>query len=162
MIYTAWQSTHRMKECFGLEETFKDHLVQPSGHGQGHFSLGQVAQSPIQPDFEHFQGWGIHNISGQPVPVSHPRHKKIPPYVQSTSTLFQFKTVAPCPVTKGLGKKSLSIFLRSHLYVLNGCKKVSPDPSLLQAEQLQISQPFFIGEVFHPSDHFCGLHLDLL
>ena len=39
---------------------------------------------------------------------------------------------------------------------------VSPEPSLLQAEQPQLSQFFLIGEVFHPSDHFCGLPLDLL
>jgi len=35
-------------------------------------------------------------------------------------------------------------------------------PSLLQAEQALISQPFLTGEVFHPVDHFCGPPLDLL
>jgi len=43
----------------------------------------QIAQSPIQPDPEYFQGWGIHNISEQPVLVSHHPHiKKFLPYVQ--------------------------------------------------------------------------------
>ncbi|KAK4807192.1 hypothetical protein QYF61_024312 [Mycteria americana] len=113
-------------ERFGLEGTFKDHLVQPTCHGQGHLSLDQVAQSLIQPDLEHFQGWGIHNFSGQPVPVSHHPHRKaFLPYVQSKSTLFQFKSVAPCPVTTGL--------------VLKGRNKVSLEPSLLQAEQPQAS-----------------------
>lgn len=37
-------------------------------HEYGLPSLDQVAQSSIQPGFEHFQGWGIHGISGQPVP----------------------------------------------------------------------------------------------
>ncbi|KAK4821329.1 hypothetical protein QYF61_018234 [Mycteria americana] len=46
--------------------------------------------------------------------------------------------------------------------VLEGCYKVSPEPSLLRAEKPQLSRPFFIGEVFHPSDHFCGPPLDLL
>ena len=46
--------------------------------------------------------------------------------------------------------------------VLKGCNKVSPEPSLLQAEPPQLSQPFLIGEVFHPSDHFCGPPLDPL
>jgi len=32
--------------------------------------------------------------------------------------------------------------------------------SLLQAEQPQLSQPYLTGEVFHPSDHFCGPPLD--
>ena len=45
-------------------------------HGQGHLPLDQVAQSPIQPDFDHFQGWGIHSFSGQPVPVPHHPHSK--------------------------------------------------------------------------------------
>ena len=46
--------------------------------------------------------------------------------------------------------------------VLKGCNKVSPEPSLLPAEPPQLSQPFLIGEVFHPSDHFCGPPLDPL
>ncbi|KAK4818440.1 hypothetical protein QYF61_013127 [Mycteria americana] len=40
----------------------------------GHLPLDQVAQSPIQPGLEHFQGWGIHSFSGQPVPVPHHPH----------------------------------------------------------------------------------------
>ncbi|CAM9277954.1 unnamed protein product, partial [Bubo scandiacus] len=40
--------------------------------------------------------------------------------------------------------------------------KVSLEPSLLQAEQPQLSHPFFIGELFQPSDNFCGPILDLL
>ncbi|KAK4818789.1 hypothetical protein QYF61_019135 [Mycteria americana] len=122
---------YRIIERFGLEGTFKDHLVQPPCHGQGHLSLDQVAQSTIQPGLEHFQGGGIHNFSEQSVPVAyHPHCKKFLPYVQSKSTLFQFQTIAPCPITTGLGHN-----------------KVSLKPSLLQAEQPQLSQPFFIGEV---------------
>ncbi|KAK4830856.1 hypothetical protein QYF61_013785 [Mycteria americana] len=48
------------------------------------------------------------------------------------------------------------------LKILKGCYKVSLEPSLLQAEQPQPSQPFFIGEVFQPSDYFCGPPLDQL
>ena len=44
----------------------------------------------------------------------------------------------------------------------------SPSPAFLYvpfrywkaAEQPQLSQPFLTGEVFHPSDHFCGRPLD--
>ncbi|KAK4816292.1 LOW QUALITY PROTEIN: hypothetical protein QYF61_014590 [Mycteria americana] len=74
----------------------------------------------------------------------------------SESTLFQFKTIAPCPVTTGLAKKSVPIFPIGPLYVLEGCYKVSPQPSLLQAEQPQLSQPVLTGEVLQPSDHFRG------
>ncbi|KAK4830182.1 hypothetical protein QYF61_008973 [Mycteria americana] len=47
-------------------------------------------------------------------------------------------------------------------WVLKGCSKVSLEPSLLQAEQAQLSQPFLIREVLQPSDHFCGPALDPL
>jgi len=54
---------------------------------------------------------------------------------------------------------SLSLsFLVGPLQVLKG----SPEPSLLQAEQPQLSQPFLILEVFHPSNHLCGPPLDPL
>jgi len=49
------------------------------------------------------------------------------------------------------------IFLISTLSVLEGCSKVSPQPSVLQAEKPTLSQPFLVGEVLQPSDNFCGL-----
>jgi len=54
----------------------KDHLFPNPCHRQGHHSLDQVAQSPIQAGFEHFQEEGIHNFSGQLVPVPHHSHSK--------------------------------------------------------------------------------------
>ncbi|KAK4810857.1 hypothetical protein QYF61_008829 [Mycteria americana] len=48
------------------------------------------------------------------------------------------------------------------LKILEGCYKVSPQPSLLQAEQPQLSQPVLVGEVLQPSDHFHGPPLDSL
>jgi len=62
----------------GFEETFRGHLAQPPCSEQGHLQLDQVAQSPVQPGLEHFQGGGSHNFSGEPVPVfHHPHGKKI-------------------------------------------------------------------------------------
>ena len=63
------QENHGLTEWFGLEGTFKDPPVQPPCQGQGHLPLDQVAQSPVQADLEHLQGWGIHSFSGQPMPV---------------------------------------------------------------------------------------------
>jgi len=37
-----------------------------------------------------------------------------------------------------------------------------PEPNLLQAEQVHLPQPFFIGKMLQPSDHPCGPHLDPL
>ncbi|KAK4825361.1 hypothetical protein QYF61_026880 [Mycteria americana] len=48
------------------------------------------------------------------------------------------------------------------LKILEGFNKVSPQPSLLQAEQPQLSQPVLVGEVLQPSDHFHGPPLDPL
>ncbi|KAK4832092.1 hypothetical protein QYF61_020707 [Mycteria americana] len=61
----------------------------------------------------------------------------------------------PCPC-----KKSLSRFLVGPFQVLEGCYKVSSEPPLLQAEQPQLSQPVFIGEVLQPSDPLHGPPLD--
>jgi len=46
--------------------------------------------------------------------------------------------------------------------VLKGCNEVSTQLSLLQAEQAQLIQSFFIGEVLRPSDRLSGPPLDLL
>ena len=53
-------------EQFELEGTFKGPVYE-----QGHLQLDQVAQSPIQPDLECLQGWGMNHLSGHPVPVPH-------------------------------------------------------------------------------------------
>lgn len=39
-----------MMEWFGLDGTFRGHLVQPPCCEQGHLELNQVVQSPFQPD----------------------------------------------------------------------------------------------------------------
>jgi len=62
---------HTIIESLELEETLKSHLVQLLCNEQGHLQLDQVAQSPIQFDLECLQRWGIHHISGQPVPAPH-------------------------------------------------------------------------------------------
>jgi len=60
---------HGIIEWFALEGTSKGHLVQPPCSEQGHLQPDQAAQSPIQPGLECFQGWGMDQLSGQPVAV---------------------------------------------------------------------------------------------
>ena len=44
---------------------------QPPCYVQGRQPADQAAQSHIQPGLECLQGWGIHSLLGQPVPVRH-------------------------------------------------------------------------------------------
>ena len=61
---------HRSTEWFGLEGTFKVHLVPlPAVNKNTHSSIS--AQSPVQPDLGCLQGWGPRHLSGQPVAVPH-------------------------------------------------------------------------------------------
>jgi len=110
------QKYHRITESFGLEGTFKGHLVQPPCHEQGHLQLNQVPQSSVQSDLKCFQGRGLDHLAGKLVPGFNHRHcKEFLPYIQSDCTLFQCETVTPRPVTTGPAKKCVSIFLISIL-----------------------------------------------
>jgi len=110
---------HRIMESqnnLGLKGPLKVNWFQTTCNEQGHLALDQVAQSPIQPDLECFQGWGIYHLSGKPVPeFQHPHCKKFLPCIQCKSTLFEFKTITPCPISTGLAKMFILIFLTSPL-----------------------------------------------
>jgi len=75
--------------------TYRGHLAELACNEQGHFQLDQAAETPVQPDLECFQGWGIYHLSGQPMPMfHHPHCKKFVPSIQSNTTGFYFKTIA--------------------------------------------------------------------
>ena len=63
---------------------------------QGHLPPDQVAQSPIQPGLECFQGGGIHNLSGQPVPVSH--HPPSKEFLLISSLSLPCSSLKPFPL----------------------------------------------------------------
>ena len=55
---------------------------QPPSHVQGRQPAEQAAQSHIQPGLGCLQGWGIHSLLGQPVPVCrHPLGEKLLPNI---------------------------------------------------------------------------------
>ena len=54
---------------------------QPPCYVQGRQPPGQAAQSHIQPGLECLQGWGIHSLLGQPVPVRHHPLGEKPPSI---------------------------------------------------------------------------------
>jgi len=73
---------------------------QPPYYVQDHRPPDRAAQSYLQPGLECLQGWGIHNLLGQPGPVHHhPLAEKLPPNIQPKPPLSQFKTIPPCPIT---------------------------------------------------------------
>jgi len=78
-------------ELSELEEPLKCHLVQPSCNEQGNLHLHQGAWSPVQPNLECPQGWDIHNLSWQPVPV--PPHCKN--FFLISSTIFSSFSLKP-------------------------------------------------------------------
>jgi len=75
-------------EQFGLEGTFKGHLVQCPCNEQGYPQLERVAHSPVKPDLECFQG----NIS-QFVTVHNVKQ-----FVLLTGIIFSF--TEPCAANK--------------------------------------------------------------
>ena len=92
-----------------------DHLVPTPCYVQGHQPADQASQSHIQPGLECFQGWGIHNLLGQPVPVRHhPLCEKLPPHIQPKPPLSQFKTIPPYPITIHPCKQSLICATQGH------------------------------------------------
>jgi len=100
--------------------------------------------------------WVIHRLSGQPVlPPYHSHGKELPPDIQPLSFFLQLKAIFPCPVIVFPFKELAPLLFTGSFRVLEGCKKVIPQPSLLQAEQAQLPQPVFVGEMLQPSLHLC-------
>ena len=108
-LNSSWaitESSNRIIEYFGSEGTFRAHLAQLPYNEQGHLQLDQVAQSPIQPDLECCQGWGIYHLSGQSVPVfHHPRCKNF--FLISSLNLpsFSLKLLTFCPIATMIKKR---------------------------------------------------------
>ena len=60
--------------------------------------LEWVTQDHVQMAFEYLQGWRLHSLIGQPLPVlSHPHSKGVFPYVQTEPLVFQFVLIASGP-----------------------------------------------------------------
>jgi len=77
-----------------VEKDHNDHLVSTPCYVQGHQPAAQAAQSHIQPGLECLQGWGIHSLREQPVPLRHhPLGEKLPPNIQPKPPLSQFRTI---------------------------------------------------------------------
>jgi len=81
---------------------------------QGH--LEPTAQDCIQAAFQYLQGWRLHKLSGQLMPVlGHSHNKEVFPKVQREPPVFQFVPIDSGTVASNHCKKSSSlIFISSH------------------------------------------------
>lgn len=75
-------------------------------------------------------------------------------------TSFCFRPTAPCPVNGQHSKQHRPILLTPTLQIFISTDKIPCEPSFLQAEQLQGSQPFFIRESLQGPNPFCHPLLD--
>ena len=104
----------------------------------GHLEPG--TQEHVQTAFGYFQGGRLHNLPGQPVSVlSHPHGKKVFPDVQMEPPVFVPVASGP-DTTKEHGSVFFALFPQAFIYI----DKNPPEPSLLQAEESQLSQPFLL------------------
>ncbi|PKU38985.1 hypothetical protein llap_10711 [Limosa lapponica baueri] len=114
--------------------------------------LELFVQLHVEKAFDDLQGWRIHNLFGQTMPgLSHPHRKKVVPDVQREPSV-----VLPLVLSLDTTGKSLALFYVPSLQVFISIEKISPEPSLFQAEQSQLSQPFLVGEILQTLQHLCG------
>jgi len=123
------------------------HLVQPpaeAGSPRAGCTGPRPGGSGISPEKE----------TTQPVPgLCHPQREEVLPRVQMELPLLHFVPVAPCPVTGHHWKESGPVLLTPTLQIFRGISKVPSQPSLLQAEQAQLPQPFLVGEMIQSPHH---------
>ncbi|XP_053940070.1 uncharacterized protein LOC128854090 [Cuculus canorus] len=109
--------------------------------------------------FKHLQGWCLHPLPGQPLPVPNdPFCEKFFPDVQSDPPLAQLEAIPPCPVPCHLGEEASIHLSTTSFQVVVESNKVSPQPPLLQAKQPQFPHPLLISLVLQ----LCCTSLDTL
>ncbi|KAK4828375.1 hypothetical protein QYF61_026113 [Mycteria americana] len=95
---TEWMKLHRTSE--GPVQPQPTPLLK-----QGH--LEPVAQDRVQTAFEYLQGWRLHKLPGQSVPLlSQPHSKKVFPDVQREPPVF---SLCPLPLVLSLGTMEKSL-----------------------------------------------------
>jgi len=110
--------------------------------------LQQATENLVQAGLEYLQRRRFHHLPEQPVPgLRHPQREEVLPHVQMELPILQFMPIAPCPVAGHHWKESGPILLTPTLQIFIRIYKVPSQPSLLQAEQAQLPQPFLIAEM---------------
>jgi len=82
--------------------------------------------------FEHFKGWCLHHLSGQPIPVpDHPFRVVVFPNVQPEPSLVQLEAIPSRPITSHTREEADPQLTTTSLQVVIESNKVSPEPPLL-------------------------------
>ena len=150
----------RIVQRLGLGGTFKGQLVEAACKEQGHpdkwMGLPRAPSNLTLPvSRDGARATCVGNLFR--AVFQQPAGKGCLPCIWSGCTLLPLKTIAPCPVARGAVRRCVPIFPRSPLEVLKGVEEVSPEPSLVEAEQPQVSQALLRGEALQPVKVFVAL-----
>lgn len=123
-------------ESLRLEGTSGSHVVQSPLLMQG--PLPRLAtQGPVQMAPEHPQRWRLHNLSGQPVPMSsHPHTQKVSPDVLTEPPVFHFM-----PFLLSLGTHENSPSLASLHPLLRHLDTLMRSPSAFSSPDSTVPAP---------------------
>jgi len=128
---------------------------------QGHLQL--AVEDLVQKGLEYLRRRRLHNLLGQFVRgLHHPQREEVLPHVQMKLPMLQFVPVAPCPVAGHHWKESGPILLTPTLQIFVSIYKVPSQPSLLQAKQAKLPQPFLVEEMLQSPHHPRSPPLDSL
>ena len=109
------------------------------------FLLNHVLKCHIYTFFKHLQGWGLHHLPGQPVPMPDCSFsKEIFPDIYSKTPLMQLEAIASHPIASYLGEETNTPLTTPSFQGVVESEKVPPQPPLLQTKEPQSLQPLFI------------------
>jgi len=125
-----------------LAGTSGGHLGQPSAQAG---PPRAVAQDHVQMAFHYLQGWRLHTLPVQPLPVlDNPCSQMVLTCVQKKFPVFQFVPIALYCITGHHWKESGALIFILSCQIFIHIDKIPPEPYHLQAEQSQLSQTLLV------------------
>lgn len=120
-----WEKKHSITELRENRWGWKGPLETLQAPLQSGITRSRFAQGCVQQGFEYHQGWGVHNFSGQPVPVSDQPYSK-------KSLFFLFYKLSIGKISSCRTVRIVRIFFRPPSSQQNGS---SPNWSVTKGHQ---------------------------